>query len=517
MKNRNDKLLIAAFIVLIVILYFVSIKQNNFIGMKYISFGNSNSNCLVEKTNLDDNQIVKKYSKHNYLKLDIIQKVTPVTSQELKDIIKNTKKNQFSYGIILDNKIVLLVEEVNANEIIDYDTEEIDITRLNQLLKEKKINQTYTFIPNISLFETESKSYKNNHWISLTLKNGFHKENEYNLKEVIQNSATTLMNMNQSNGEFIYGYSANSGDQINSYNILRHAGCTWSLILYYEQYPNEELKQKIQRSIQYLINNYLVKYNENISLVIEKKGNEIKLGGNALTLLMLSDYKRVFDDNQYDDVSSKIANGILWMQQDSGKFNHVLSEDFTLKDEYRTVYYDGEATYALLKYYGLSKNEIYLNQAMKAIDYFIDHHYEQYRDHWTSYAIKELLLYNQDQKYIEFAFNNFKSNISRLNIEGFGPIRLELVLSTYSSYQYLSSIQSSVIQNFDLESLKKSININYEELMDYYIDEEETMYFKNPIVVQYGFQDITDGFRMRIDDIQHSLLAIMMYEKYLEE
>ena len=178
MKNRNDKLLIAAFIVLIVILYFVSIKQNNFIGMKYISFGNSNSNCLVEKTNLDDNQIVKKYSKHNYLKLDIIQKVTPVTSQELKDIIKNTKKNQFSYGIILDNKIVLLVEEVNANEIIDYDTEEIDITRLNQLLKEKKINQTYTFIPNISLFETESKSYKNNHWISLTLKNGFHKENE---------------------------------------------------------------------------------------------------------------------------------------------------------------------------------------------------------------------------------------------------------------------------------------------------------------------------------------------------
>ena len=53
--------------------------------------------------------------------------------------------------------------------------------------------------------------------------------------------------------------------------------------------------------------------------------------------------------------------------------------------------------------------------------------------------------------------------------------------------------------------------------MDYYIDEEEAMYFKNPIVVQYGFQDITDGFRMRIDDIQHSLLAIMMYEKYLEE
>lgn len=205
MKKQKDKLLIVAFIVLVVILYFVSIKQNNFIGIKYVSFGNSNSNCVVEKTNLDGNQIIKKYSKYTYLKLDTIQKVTPVTNQELKNIIKNTKKNQFSYGIILDDKIVILVEEVNANKIIDYNTEEIDITRLNQLLKEKKINQTYTFIRNISLFETESKSYKNNHWISLTLKNGFHKENKYNLKEVIQNSATTLMNMNQSNGEFIYG------------------------------------------------------------------------------------------------------------------------------------------------------------------------------------------------------------------------------------------------------------------------------------------------------------------------
>ena len=39
------------------------------------------------------------------------------------------------------------------------------------------------------------------------------------------------------------------------------------------------------------------------------------------------------------------------------------------------------------------------------------------------------------------------------------------------------------------------------------------MYYNNPDKVVYGFHDPTDDFRMRIDDIQHSILGLMEYEK----
>ena len=105
--------------------------------------------------------------------------------------------------------------------------------------------------------------------VKLQQKNGFNtKEFDDNeIKSIIEKASNRLISMQQDNGRFIYGYKVNTGETINSYNILRHAGSVYSLIKYYEYNNDNNLKSIIEKSIDYLLNNYTKKYNKNTLLV----------------------------------------------------------------------------------------------------------------------------------------------------------------------------------------------------------------------------------------------------------
>ncbi len=491
---------------------------NPFIGKVYVSYGSDKSNCMTSSVSLDDEDIIYKYHMYDYVKIDKIISTKKVNSRSLRNIILQAPSNAFPYGIILNDKIVLLSEEINANNIINYESATINVRNLNAYLKKKHIKDEFNKIDEVTLFLTESKYLDDFVWTKLTLVNGFHRQKTdlllSNLLRHINNSAQLLSSMNQENGEYIYGLRSNSGELIGSYNILRHAGSTWSLINNYKLNPNMNLKQTIQNSIKYLLDNYVVTYNDDISFVIEKKTDEIKLGGSALALLMLSDYYLVFNDSTYNDIALKLANGLIYMQNNDGSYNHVLSTDFHIKEKYRTVFYDGEATFALLRFYKISNNKKYLEHAKMAIDMFINQHYEIYCDQWISYAMLEFLPYYLDEKYIKFTLDNYTSNISKFdNVTSFVPTKLELLMNVYKTYKYLleHNVSSTFLKDFDLTKLNNSIDINIHTLLNYYIDEEMAMYFSKPYLVLYGFSAFRDNFRMRIDDIQHSIMGLMSY------
>ena len=140
---------------------------------------------------------------------------------------------------------------------------------------------------------------------------------------------------------------------------------------------------------------------------------------------MLCEYKIAFNDNKYNEYANKIANGILLFQKEDGSLNHVLNMSFKLKDKYRTTYYDGEAAYSLLKYYGISNNKKYYRSAKKIVDMFIKKNYTKYSDQWVSYSLNEFLKYDSSDKYVKFALDNYSNN----NFDkktSFSPISLEL-------------------------------------------------------------------------------------------
>ena len=80
-------------------------------------------------------------------------------------------------------------------------------------------------------------------------------------------------------------------------------------------------------------------------------------------------------------------------------------------------------------------------------------------------------IFNQNEKYIAFALRNYTYNVSRLDDNTtFGPVRVELLLTTYKSYHDIKEInpESESIKKFDLDQLEESIEINLEVLFRLY-------------------------------------------------
>ena len=123
-----------------------------------------------------------------------------------------------------------------------------------------------------------------------------------------------------------------------------------------------------------------------------------------------------FGTDKYRDLAVQLGNGILELQDpQTGKYYHVLNyEDYSKKEETRTVYYDGEATFALAKLYGYVKDVKFLQAAQKAADYFIAYDYTVHRDHWVAYSMNEITKYVPEERYFEFALKNAQDNLDKI-------------------------------------------------------------------------------------------------------
>lgn len=517
-KKNNRKIIITCLTILSMLLIIsISIfllKNNRNKDIIILSFGNDEKECNIEKTNLEEKNILEQYGNYQNLKID---KVTDIQKIKSEEINKKCSSEYFKYGIAFDKNFeqVILEEQINAHNLLNNQKTQLDLEEINRnFFVDEKLEK----IPEeIYLFKTDSYYYENQKWIKLEEENGYKirelEVSEEKLNEIIKQASQRLINMEEENGKYIYGFTTNTGQEMNDYNIVRHAGTVWSQVLAYNENPSDELKIHIERAIEYLINNFCVSYNQDINHIKMIEADEIVLGGDALTLLMLAEYENTFKENKYIETCNKIANGILSMQNDDGSFNHSYNLDLTLKEKTVTVFYDGEAIYALMKLYKILPREDIYEAVTKAIDFFIENNYVSHGDHWISYGMSEYIKYNQEDKYIKFALDNYFENRGSLSsTTRYNPTNSEMLLATYNTYLYLkqNNPENEIVKNFNISGLKKTINRTIKNLYKYYIEPEVAMYFECPDKVKYGFHSLDN--RMRIDDIQHSMSAIIAYK-----
>ena len=101
--------------------------------------------------------------------------------------------------------------------------------------------------------------------------------------------------------------------------------------------------------------------------------------------------------------------------RETGEYYHVLNGDFSRKEETRTVYYDGEATFALCRLYSLTGDSFWLEAAQSAVAHFIRADYAQYKDHWVAYSMNELTKHISDNEdYYAFALQNAQQNLETI-------------------------------------------------------------------------------------------------------
>jgi len=490
------------------------------------------------------NVVVKKYKINPlWIKADIVDVVSKLHYKDVKEIFLAVRYQKFfRKGFSLDSemKMAFLESEANSYKLYDYSLiptssskpgyDKVPWINIKQVINYLEWNdrKDFPFIePNVYFFDCRSFLAESDNNIVELYKYGLNcgrrvteELTEGLVKEIISTSSLHLNRQLQQDGRFIYGYYPSFNSVMKSYNILRHAGTTWAMMCAYDVTKDITIKETICRTIEYLLSQII--YKEDKAYLLEQKSEEFKLGGIGIAILTLSKYMETFKDKDYSEIICKLANSIISLQnQKTGKMTHVLnSNDFSVKEEFRTVYYDGESSYALIKAFEISGNERYLDAARRSIDFFVENNYIQYRDHWIAYALNEFTKYVQDEKYYEFALRNAWDNRIKIRDQATSyHTYLELLMETYELFLRLKkeNITFDYMNMIDEEEFVEIINHRAWHMLDGYFYPEYAMYMSRPDTVLGSFFVRHDGFRARIDDNQHFIDGYAKYYKIFFE
>ncbi|MBQ9479193.1 MAG: hypothetical protein IJU71_06540 [Selenomonadaceae bacterium] len=154
----------------------------------------------------------------------------------------------------------------------------------------------------------------------------------------------------------------------------------------------------------------------------------------------------------------------------------------------------------------------------RAFKYFVETDHWQHHDHWLSYAINELTLYQPKREYFEFGINNFLAILPYIYHRFTQvPTVMELTMAAYALLERLKSMpeMSDLLARVPLEDFYAAMEERARKLLNGYFWEETAMFFKRPESIVGAFYIRHDAFRVRIDDIQHFLGGLVNYRKYL--
>lgn len=477
-----------------------------------------------------------------WIKADVVNHVQKIPYSNLKNIFLSAKyQNFFRMGFSLDSRMDLAFLEAEANSygLYDYTViptkaskpghENVFCINIEKVAKYLEWNDRKAIpcvMPYIYFFNCKCFIMDLDHEVYKLYDAGMHcgrRITEELSSELVKNLITTsssyLNRQLLKNGKFIYGYFPAFHATMTSYNILRHTGTLWSMMCAYEVTKDDSLVETVNRAIAYLLMQIRYKDDET-AFVVEKKSSEIKLGGNGIAIIALSKHMELFGSQDFIEIITKLANGILFLQDEkTGKLTHVLNaDDYKVKEENRTVYYDGEAAYALVKAYEITDDAKYLDAAKLSIDYFIEKDYVIYRDHWLAYAMNEFTKFVQEEKYFTFALRNAWENREMIRKQQTSyHTYLELLMETYDIYLRMKRNHISVeyMDQMKEEELVDIIKYRAWHMLNGYFYPEYAMYMAKPEEVLGAFFIRHDNFRTRIDDQQHFIDGYAKYYKLI--
>ncbi|WP_372373179.1 Mur ligase family protein [Vreelandella venusta] len=481
----------------------------------------------------------KESPKVRWLRIDWVTATRAMPWADCLTEIHSVKRNYFRYGVSLDTnfRYAFLEQELNANAMLYLggNQPKAALNKKNFLSYGVKRYGKHFSLPTHQdqalLFTTQAilvqpdQPYKLLHGYSggqegrNTGRRIIENLDPAQVTSLIQQSSQFLAEQVDATGRFIYGIHPCFDREINTYNTLRHTSTTYSMLEAWEVTQSSELKSAIDRSIKHLTSQLIHQYNlpsgETLAY-LQDSNNEIKLGGNAVCLLALVKYTELTNDQQYLPLMDQLALGIQRMQhQATGQFNHVLNaDDLSIKEEFRIIYYDGEAAFGLMRLYGLTKDERWLNTVEKAFEYFIEKEHWKIHDHWLSYCVNELTLYRPEERYYQFGIKNVAGHLGFVigRITTF-PTLLELMMAAHKMITRLkaSDQHRHLLEQIDLKMFYRALETRAHYLLNGFFWPEFAIYFQNPQRIMGSFFIRHHSFRVRIDDVEHYLSGYVAF------
>lgn len=467
-----------------------------------------------------------------WVKADITVKGERVKFEELLSRISGDYNEFFRRGIAFDDELdfALIEAEINGGYLINYKKKTIELPVINKYLADCDVRTLTCFPDEVILFDCVSEFCDEKYNVYELYSDGYNcgrrvipELGKDAVMRLIATSSDYLSMQIGLDGKFDYGYYPIFHKEIPGYNILRHASSIWCLLCSYRLTGDRFTLQQAESAINYLVANTAYKYPnrknmENTVYLFESTRGEVKIGGNAVAIVVLCEYMDVVKSDRYKRLVTELGNGILELfDERSGSFFHVLRyPTLAPRDKFRTVYYDGETVFALCKLYGLTHQQRFLDTAKMAVDRFIEKDYTRYADHWVAYAMNEFTKYMPEEKYLNFALDNVSHNLRKIYDQPTSyHTYLELLCVSFEMYSRIieEKRECSSLKDFDEKFFIKTIFRRAEHMLNGYGYPEYVMYFKYPSCALGSFFVRHDDFRIRIDDVQHFCGAYYSFHK----
>lgn len=531
-------------------------KQENVVPLIIVSWGEFDNRGQVNEIYGETHENVwsdflayyneKKLDQKSYFRVDILTKEKLVSYEELKEVIGRIKRNNygdFNFRVVGKKQRSFLMEELTGNAIlkpskkhrVGRNLPELSINEQNyrgyvkRKYGERDSDLSYLEQAVIYIFETQAfyfeadqayslKDYGNGNRVrAITYSNLAEMTNL-----VIHHGTDYLKNQLTSSGQFIYGYFPCYDQEIKGYNSVRHFSSLYALCEAAQYLKAESVYSDLSKGILWGIQQ-LTSTIHGYTMVGEPLNTSIeyKLGAQATAILAIAKYAEVTGDTQFNSFLKKLIMSVedKFMTKDNRTI-HVLNEDLSIKETFRIVYYDGEILFALLRAYGIFREEKILRTCEALMKQFIENDYQKYHDHWLSYATNEFLKYQEKQEYYRFGLNNALGNIRFIDKRDTAyPTMLELLVAASKMVDKLavSEMKPMIFQKEEeFLAVKDRINAVMKKRVQHELSTgvmfpEFAQFFKKPSKISYGFFARHDRFRMRIDDAEHFLSGLINF------
>jgi len=516
---------------------FLSISNGAERVRTFSGVGNSIDTAVVTAMNNAIKYIKEKKYTPIWIMLSFVTEEQVYGKEDYYKLLTGSRRGFFRKGLALEPfyQFAFLEQEMNASHLYQY------INRNNIFLHDGNISNFLRRMGKVSkqvmfrsdgvkefiVFDTKSCFYGDGKYLEIEASGPFKGIRHIDLTkseivyDLICKTADYLLSTQQEDGKFIYGYLPCFHATLTSYNIVRHALAVFAFMDCYRITQDDRYRTAALQSLHFMLNNYVHMSDEAAYLVEYGEEAEIKLGGSALLILSISSCLEFLEDKaHYMDLLRKAGNGILKLQKENGQYMHVLNyPDMTVKDEFRTLYYTGEACYALMRLYGLDRDPKWINSVKLAFVYAEAEKYYNSFDHWLAYAVNELTIYESEDFYYEFGLKNAFLNIDFVTErETAWTTMLEMLMATSS---ILESIEKKgkgyLLEGYDINKFEAAATSRVQIQTASLFWPEMAMFFKCPEKILYGSYVRHHLFRVRNDDEAHHLMGFCSYYRYLSE
>ena len=211
-------------------------------------------------------------------------------------------------------------------------------------------------------------------------------------------------------GRFTYQYNPATGEKSSflDYNVIRHAGCVYSLLYLYNQTLEPRFLEQGMVSLKFLQRHLQKPLLEPELLAVRHPVyGTYALGTTALTLMALCELPEAQFEKIGVDTTNRLARFLLKMQMDNGNFNSIYIRKLAgLKDSKTSQYATGEALLALIRYYNRNPNIDWLEAANKAAAFQIEQFNSTGKvNSWTIQGLAELFKIDPNPKYSQAVFD----------------------------------------------------------------------------------------------------------------